>query len=266
MEKETESTTELNGEEFDWDAFFEEEKDGEWEEKKKRRTRRKSFLVKLIASILAFSMLISGLHLWFDLFNIPAIHFLEASKRLSDIPEVSEYKQSVVSIESDGKKGTGFNIDKNGLIITNAHVVENTKQVTVHFKNEGSFIGKVISKNAEIDLAIIDIDAQKLPTLVLSLDEDWEHGVGEKIIFIGNPLSYTQIANEGTVTDKVTLQDWKVPVMVIDAPIYKGNSGSPVINKNGKVIGIIFATITSDTSKKRVGLAIPASYLKSMLE
>lgn len=249
-----------------WEAFYLNEQDEEWEKEKKRRKKRKSFIVKLVSVLLVFSLLISGLQIWFNLFNIPAIQFLKVSNELSQNQVVQEHKRSVVTIEWDRTKGTGFNINQAGLIVTNEHVVEGTDRVKVHFQGGSSYIGKVIAKSKELDLALVDIEGNNLPVLPLNLEKDWEAWEGEKIIFIGNPLAFTQIANEGIVRGPVLLQDWEVPVMMIDAPVYKGNSGSPVINQSGEVIGIIFATISSPESNKRVGVAIPAIYLEKILQ
>ncbi|SEM12586.1 Trypsin-like peptidase domain-containing protein [Mesobacillus persicus] len=249
-----------------WEAFYLNEQDEEWEKEKKRRKKRKSFILKLISVLLVFSLLISGLQIWFNLFNIPAIQFLKASNELSQNHVVQEHKKSVVTIEWDRTKGTGFNIHQAGLIVTNEHVVEGTGRVKVHFQGGSSYTGEVIAKSKELDLALVDIDGNNLPVLPLNLEKDWEASEGENIIFIGNPLAFTQIANEGTVAGPILLQDWKVPVMMIDAPVYKGNSGSPVINQSGEVIGIIFATISSPESNKRVGVAIPAIYLEEILQ
>ncbi|PAE22435.1 serine protease [Bacillus sp. 7504-2] len=266
MDKEQKESIEKQEEEIDWEEFFNEEVDEQWEKEKKQRKKRRSLIMKIIGSILAFSLLISTLQIWFNVVNIPAIRFLEVSQRLSKTAEVSEFKKSVVTIEWDGVKGTGFNIDADGLIVTNDHVVEHTDTVQIHFKEEGSYLGKVIARKPELDLALVEIDATNLPTLHVSGEQNWEDFIDDKITFIGNPLAFTQIANEGTIVDSIQLQDWDVPTMAIDAPIYKGNSGSPVINQEGEVIAIIFATISSDKLDKRVGLAIPSYHLKEMLE
>jgi len=258
---------ENSDEELDWEAFFVEENPQEWEKEKSKRRKRKKWFVKIVSSLLVFSLLISGLQIWFNLFNIPAIRFMEVSNRLSKEPNVRAYKESVVTIEWDGVKGTGFNIAADGLIVTNAHVVGNSNRVNVHFRKGDSYPGKVIAKDPDHDLALVDIEANNLSKLPLEFEKQWEKWIDKKILFIGNPLAFTQIANEGTVTGKALLDGWDVPVMMIEAPIYRGNSGSPVINDRGGVIGVIFATLKDPaiSSKNIVGAAIPSYYIQPLL-
>ncbi|MFB6466887.1 S1C family serine protease [Cytobacillus sp. Hz8] len=263
MDKENEP---FNQEEHDWESFFEEDHDEEWEKKKLRKKKRKSRWIKVISSILAFSLLITTLQIWFDLFNLPAVQFIKVSKKLSEDPAVKATKKSVVTIEWDNVKGTGFNIDPNGLIVTNAHVVEKTDTADITFNNGKAYKGRVIKRNPNLDLAIIKINGHHLPSLPVTFTQNWEQWIGEKILFIGNPLIFTQIANEGTVKGEVQVQGMKIPVIMIEAPVYKGNSGSPVINRKGQVIGIIFATISSEKFKKTTAVATPSFYLKEMLQ
>ncbi|MFS0864672.1 S1C family serine protease [Fredinandcohnia sp. 179-A 10B2 NHS] len=267
MDKDREEQTQENSnDEMDWDAFFKSDDDEEWEKEKAKKKKRRSLIVKLVSLLLVVSMTVTGLQVWFNVFNLPAIRFVEVSNRLSNQHEVKEYRKAVVTIEWAGVKGTGFTVDSSGLIVTNEHVVNHTNTVTVQYRSGDSYTGKVIAKDANLDIAIVDIEATNLPTLELdNADKDWSN---EKIMFIGNPLSFTQIANEGEIKGNVVLRDWEVPVMMIEAPIYRGNSGSPVINKDGKVIGVIFATLPNPTieTEEIVGLAVPSSHILKLLE
>lgn len=190
--------------------------------------------------------------------SIPAIDFLLTSAKLSTNKQISDYKDSVVVVETDDSRGTGFSITDDGKIITNNHVVEDQDRVVISFKEEGLFNADVIEKYPEIDLAVLQTDTNEdLPHL--NLAEKMSFTADEPIYFIGNPLKFTRIANEGTILDSIQLSDWDQEVMMIKAPVYRGNSGSPVINMNGEVIGIVFATL-DDEDFGRVGLFIPIDY------
>lgn len=190
-------------------------------------------------------------------FSIPAIDFLITSAKLSTHDDIKAYKAAVVVVETEDSKGTGFAISGDGTIITNHHVIAGEDSVTVAFPDDGLYTAKVTADYPEVDLAVLKVDAENLPHLTLAAKTTFESD--EKISFIGNPLRFQGIANEGTILEYTTLADWDEPVVMIDAPVYRGNSGSPIINKDGEVIGVIFATLDHETYG-RVGLFVPIDY------
>ncbi|TSI05978.1 S1C family serine protease [Lysinibacillus sp. BW-2-10] len=227
---------------------------------KKQKKRPRS--VRLVAWIMAGMLLFSTFAAIFEIYSIPAIEFIKKSAALSQQDEIKTYKKAIVEVKTNIGKGTGFSISDDGYIVTNEHVIDDALTITVTFPDDGIYKGEVVESYPTIDLAILKVDSENLPHL--SLEKSYEPTKGEQIYFIGNPLYFTGIANEGKVIDYTLLQDWEDEVIMLDAPVYHGNSGSPVINKVGNVIGIVFAT-TKTEEYGRVGLFIPIDLLHEKL-
>lgn len=225
--------------------------------KKKRRSLR------LFAWIMVIMLAFSTFGVIFEIYSIPAIEFLKTSARLSSQNDIKEYKNSVVEISTTDSKGTGFTISEDGYIVTNHHVIEDALTLTVVFPDDGMYRAEVVESYEDIDLALLKVDGDDLPHL--TLNENYNLVENEPVYFIGNPLYFTGIANEGTVLDSTILRNWEEYVYMMDAPVYRGNSGSPVINRDGKVIGIVFAT-TKDDTYGNVGLFVPVDHLQDRLE
>ena len=209
---------------------------------------------KWIFWLMSITMLISTFSVVFEIYSIPAIDFLKTSMKLSQQEDIAGYKEAVVVVVTEDGKGTGFSISSDGTILTNYHVIEGNTAITVVFPDKGRFTANVVNTYPSVDLAVLDVDAENLPFLELA--EQTTFTDHEPIYFIGNPLSFKGIANEGTVIDYTQLTDWDVPVIMMEAPVYRGNSGSPVLNRSGDVIGVVFATLKHETHGK-VGLFVP---------
>lgn len=229
------------------------------EKAKKRDDRKpKTRFPKWLFWLVAFAMLFNVLALFPQTLSIPVIEFLKTSAKLSADDDIQNYKKSIVVVETSDSRGTGFSIDSQGHIMTNNHVVEDEDRVLVAFKDKGLFNAEVVERYPDIDLAVLETEtSEALPYLKLAQSADYIKN--EPIYFIGNPLKFNRIANEGNVIDYIQLKDWNKQVLMIEAPVYRGNSGSPVINMDNEVIGVVFATTHHDTFGK-VGLFVPIDY------
>ncbi|MEC5423737.1 serine protease [Virgibacillus sp. C22-A2] len=207
--------------------------------------------------LIAFAMFFNVFALIPQTFSIPAIDFLITSAKLSTQDDIKEFKKAVVVVETEDGRGTGFAINENGTILTNHHVIEGEETVTVAFPDHGLFSADVVEVYPSIDLAVLKSDAEDLPYLPLAEETTFEPN--EAINFIGNPLQFSGIANEGSIIGYTGLSSWEEEVLMIKAPVYRGNSGSPIINNNGEVIGVIFATLNHNEYGK-VGLFVPIDY------
>lgn len=162
--------------------------------------------------------------------------------------------------------GSGFIIDKSGLILTNAHVVDKADKVTVRLKDGRTFEGKVRGIDEVTDLAVVKINAgNDLP--VAPLGSSGNVQVGDWAIAVGNPLGFDNTVTLGIVSTlkrssaQVGISDKRLDFIQTDAAINPGNSGGPLLNGNGEVIGINTA-IRADAMG--IGFAIPIDKAKAI--
>ena len=160
-------------------------------------------------------------------------------------------------------QGSGFLIDKSGVILTNSHVVNGADKVTVTLKDGRVFEGKVRGFDDVTDLAVVKIDSKDLPVAPLA-DSDRVQ-VGDWAIAVGNPLGLDNTVTLGIVSTlhrssaQVGLIDKRLDFLQTDAAINPGNSGGPLLNDRGEVIGINTA-IRADAMG--IGFAIPINKAK----
>ncbi len=158
--------------------------------------------------------------------------------------------------------GSGFIIDPDGYILTNHHVVEGAYEVTVVLSDERSYPAQVLSTNDRPDLALLKIDAgRKLPAVKLG-DSDTLR-IGETVIAIGNPLGLSSTVTVGVVSAlNRDINDTMIDDYIqTDAAINRGNSGGPLFNVRGEVVGVNSANISRETNAGSIGLglAIPSN-------
>ncbi|MDZ8136890.1 MAG: HhoA/HhoB/HtrA family serine endopeptidase [Nostoc sp. DedQUE04] len=162
--------------------------------------------------------------------------------------------------------GSGFIIDKSGLVMTNAHVVDKADKVTVRLKDGRTFEGKVQGIDEVTDLAVVKINAgNDLPVAPLGSSSNVQ--VGDWAIAVGNPLGFDNTVTLGIVSTlkrssaQVGISDKRLDFIQTDAAINPGNSGGPLLNGQGEVIGINTA-IRPDAMG--IGFAIPIDKAKAI--
>ena len=135
-------------------------------------------------------------------------------------------------------EGSGFIIDPNGIVLTNAHVVKGATDVTVKLTDRREFRAKVLGADPKTDVAVLKIDASNLPTVQLGSSDDLK--VGDWVLAIGSPFGFENSVTVGVVSAKGRSlpDDSYVPFIQTDAAINPGNSGGPLFNARGEVVGI----------------------------
>jgi len=162
-------------------------------------------------------------------------------------------------------QGSGFITDRNGLILTNAHVVSGANEVTVTLRDGRTFTGEVRGIDEPSDLAVVKINGSNLP--VAPLGSSAEVQVGDWAIAVGNPLGLDNTVTLGIIStlnrtsSQVGIADKRLDFLQTDAAINPGNSGGPLVNQRGEVIGINTA-IRADA--QGIGFAIPIDKAKQI--
>ena len=157
--------------------------------------------------------------------------------------------------------GSGFIVDSKGYILTNEHVVEGATRITVGLQSGEKYRGRVIGIDEETDVAVIKIEAaQNLPTVTLGDSNAAQ--VGDWVLAIGSPFGLDQTVTAGIISKKERETPYFSSFqrfLQTDAAINRGNSGGPLVNMRGEVIGINSQIATSTGDYNGIGFALPAS-------
>ena len=165
--------------------------------------------------------------------------------------------------------GSGFIIDSRGYILTNYHVIEEAQSIEVVLGDQSRYPAKAVGADQRNDVALIKIDPKGKKLAVLALGDSSTLQVGQKVLAIGNPFGFQSTLTTGVVgalgrtvqTSQTTFIDEAIQT---DAAINRGNSGGPLINSHGEVIGINSAIFTPSGTTAGIGFAIPINTAKAI--
>jgi putative serine protease PepD len=177
--------------------------------------------------------------------------------------------KGVVEITASQGQGSAFVYDGDGHIVTNAHVVDGTSSVSVKFWNGKTFAARVVGTDASTDLAVLKVDAPLSELFPLSLGDSSNLVVGDEVVAIGSPFGL-----EGTVTSGIVSalhREMTSPnrfaidnSIQTDAAINHGNSGGPLLDARGKVVGVNSQIESNSGGNEGVGFAIPSNTVSSI--
>lgn len=175
---------------------------------------------------------------------------------------------SVVALGQEDSQGSGFVYSEEGYIVTNEHVVDESDNIKVTFTEGRSYDAEVVGEDPNADLAVLQVDKNNLEPLELGNLSETQ--VGQTAIAIGNPFGLRGTITSGIISQKgrtlPTETGFSIPnVIQTDAAINPGNSGGPLLNSEGKVVGVNTAIESRTRTFSGIGFAIPVSQVKTVV-
>ncbi len=160
--------------------------------------------------------------------------------------------------------GSGFVLEEDGLILTNAHVVASAQEVIVRLTDRREFKARILGSDRRTDIAVLKIDARHLPTI--HIGKPAELRVGEPVLAIGSPYGFENTVTAGVVsaTTRALPGENAFPFIQTDAAINPGNSGGPLFNARGQVVGINSQIFSGSGGSQGLAFAIPIDLARSI--
>ena len=195
--------------------------------------------------------------------------YRQASPAVANIlTKATEYDFFMDPVPVEGA-GSGFIIDPRGYILTNYHVVEGAQSIEVVLGDQSRYAAKYIGADQRNDVALIKIEPKGKQLTVLKLGDSGGIQVGQKVLAIGNPFGFESTLTTGVVsatgrTVQTSQSTFIEQAIQTDAAINRGNSGGPLIDTHGDVIGINSAIYTPSGTTAGIGFAIPINTAKSI--
>jgi putative serine protease PepD len=167
-------------------------------------------------------------------------------------------------------EGSGFVYDTRGHVITNQHVVDGATSVRVTFWNGKTYNARVVGTDPSTDLAVLDVDAPSTMLFPLTLGDSSKVQVGDNVVAIGSPFGLAETVTAGIVSalhrQMTSPNDFAIDDSIqTDAAINHGNSGGPLLNEQGRVIGVNSQIESDSGGNDGVGFAIPSNTIKSIV-
>jgi S1-C subfamily serine protease len=196
--------------------------------------------------------------------------YRRAYRGVVEITVTAEGSESPFGAPRAQGQGSGFVYDRQGHVVTNQHVVQGASSVSVRLWNGQTYDAEVVGTDASTDLAVLDVDAPASVLTPLRLGDSSDVKVGDAVVAIGSPFGLEQTVTSGIVSalhrQMTAPNDFSINDSIqTDAAINHGNSGGPLLNTGGRVIGVNAQIESESGGNDGVGFAIPSNTVRSIV-
>lgn len=189
---------------------------------------------------------------------------LEETPTDKESQDIMEFFRRQMPRMPSGSVGSGFIVDKSGYVLTNAHVIANAEKIIVRLDNGDELVATVIGTDDETDVAVLKVNAKgDLPFIVLG--DSNKVNVGDWVLALGSPFGLNRTVTAGIISQtnrETPYASVFQKFLQTDAAINRGNSGGPLVNMNGEVIGLNSQIATTTGDYNGIGFALPAGEVK----